>query len=80
MPRRVGQHRQGRSREGKIDRVQPTHHNAGTSRPNVVELAVDVSNVVLSWRHRLQTSDDVAVWILELFGRMGERNMRGCCD
>ena len=44
-----------------------THHNAGASRPNVVELAVDVSNVVLGWRHVLHASDDVTVWILELF-------------
>ena len=36
-----------------------------------MKLAVDVSNVVLGRRHRLQTSDDMAVWILELFG--GER-------
>jgi len=60
-----------------INRVQVTHHNTGTSRPNVVELAVDVPNRVLGRRYGLQTSDDVAVWILELFGKKGEKNMRG---
>lgn len=59
------------SREGKINRVQVTHHDTGTSRPYVVELTVDVSNVVLGRRNGLQTSDDVAVWILELFGCEG---------
>jgi hypothetical protein len=58
----------GRYRGEKINR---THHNAGTSRPNIVKLAVDVPNGVLGRRHGLQTGDDVAVWILELFGKKG---------
>jgi len=41
------------------------HHDAGTSRPYVVKLTIDVSNVVLGRCNGLQTSDDVAVWILE---------------
>ena len=57
----------GTSAEGKITRVQDTHHDASTSRPYVVELAVDVSNGVLGWCNGLDTSDNVAVWILELF-------------
>ena len=63
-------------REEKIDRVQDTYHDAGTSSRNVVNLAVDVSDVVLGRRHRLQTSDDMAVWILELFWGKSEKNMR----
>jgi len=57
----------GRTRVGKINRVQVTHHDAGTSRPNVVKLAVDVTYVVLGRCNGLQTSDDVTVGILELF-------------
>ena len=41
-----------------------------------MELTEDVSNVVLGRRHRLQTSDDMTVWILELFWGKSERNMR----
>jgi hypothetical protein len=70
----------GGSREGRINGIQDTHHDAGTSRPNVVEFAVDVPNVVLGRRHGLQTSNDVAVWIMELFERKGEKDVRGCCD
>ena len=40
-----------------------------------MELAENLSDVVLGWRHRLQTSDDVTVWILELFGVESEKNM-----
>jgi len=51
------------------------HHDAGTSRPYVVELTVDVSNVILGRCNGLQTSDDVAVWVLEddisVVGRAG---------
>jgi len=51
------------------------HHNAGTSRPNVVELTVDVTYVVLGRRNVLHASDDVTVWILEddisVVGRAG---------
>ena len=38
-----------------------------------MDLTIDVSNGVLGRRNGLQTSDDVAVWILKLFGR---ENMR----
>ena len=47
-----------------------THHNASTGSPNVVQLAVNVSDGVFRWRHLLQTSDGVTVWILELFGEV----------
>lgn len=57
----------GTSRQGEIIRVQVTHHDAGTSIPYVVELAEDVSNAVPGRCDGLQTSDNVAVWILELF-------------
>jgi len=51
------------------------HHDAGTSIPYVVELAEDVSNAVPGRCDGLQTSDNVAVWILEddisVVGRAG---------
>ena len=77
MPRGVGHP------SAATSRVQETHHDAGTSRPYVVKLTVDVSNVVLGRCNGLQTSDDVAVWVLELFGCEGrekKNEMRGYCD
>jgi hypothetical protein len=44
-----------------------THHDAGTSSPEVVKLAENVSDVILGRRHVLQAGDDMAVWVLKLF-------------
>jgi len=41
------------------------HHNAGTSSPEIMELAVDVSDGILCRRHILHTGNDDAIRVLE---------------